>query len=122
MVVNLSSILLVAVGGAFGCVGRFLIIRQVIKLNPTVFPLGTMVVNIFGSLLVGYILGRYGTQHSTRIFFVNGMAGGFTTFSAFSWDAMQLLHRGQHVLAAVYIIASVALALACVILGWKLAQ
>ena len=121
-IVNLSSILLVAAGGAVGCVGRFLVIRQVARLNPTIFPLGTMVVNILGSMLMGLILARYGTQHSARIFLVNGMAAGFTTFAAFSWDVTQLLHRGQYMQAGVYITGSVVLAVACLMLGWKLAQ
>ena len=121
-IVNLSSILLVAAGGAFGCVGRFIVIRQVARLNPTIFPLGTMVVNILGSMLMGLILARYGTQHSTRIFLVNGMAAGFTTFAAFSWDITQLLHRGQYVQAGMYIAGSVLLAVAGLMIGWRLAQ
>lgn len=122
MVLNLSSILLVAAGGAVGCVGRFLAIKQVVRLNPTIFPLGTMLVNIIGSLLIGYMLARHGAQHSTRIFFVTGILGGFTTFSAFSWDALQLLNRGQFGLAAVYIFGSVALSIAAAFGGFTLGR
>lgn len=117
-IISLQSIFLVAAGGAVGCVGRFLAIKQIVRFNPTMFPLGTMVVNIVGSLLIGFMLAKYGAQHSTRIFFVTGMLGGLTTFSAFSWDALQLLHRGQYGLAAVYIGGSVALSIAAVLLGF----
>ncbi len=120
-VVNLSSILLVAAGGAVGCVARFLAIKQVVRLNPTTFPLGTMLVNILGSLLIGYVLGKYGAQHSTRAFFVTGILGGFTTFSAFSWDAMQMLQRGQFASAGTYIFGSVILSILAVMVGAKLA-
>ena len=57
-IVNLSSILLVAAGGALGCIARFLAIKQVVRLNPGTFPLGTMLVNIVGSLLIGYVLAK----------------------------------------------------------------
>lgn len=120
--ITLANILLVAAGGALGCVSRFLAIKQIVRLNPTIFPLGTMLVNIVGSLLIGVLLARYGAQHSARIFFVTGMLGGFTTFSAFSWDAMQLLHRGQYGWAALYIGGSVALSLLAVIAGFNLGK
>jgi len=122
MTISLANILLVAAGGGVGCVARFLAIKQIVRMNPTIFPLGTMVVNILGSLLIGVLLAKYGAQHSTRIFFVTGMLGGFTTFSAFSWDAMQMLHRGQYGWAAAYIGGSVALSLVAVILGFNLGK
>lgn len=121
-VVNLSSILLVAAGGAVGCVARFLVIRHIVRLNPTIFPLGTMFVNIVGAALVGWVLGKYGAQHSTRVFFVSGALGGFTTFSAFSWDALQLLHRGQAGQAVVYIGGSVILSILAVWFGFVLGR
>jgi CrcB protein len=121
-VVNLSSIMLVAMGGALGCVLRFLAIKQIVRLNPSTFPLGTMFVNVVGSLLIGYVLAKYGAQHSTRIFFVAGVLGGFTTFSAFSWDAIQLLQRGQMAQAAVYIGGSVLLSMLAVALGASLVR
>lgn len=119
---TLANIFLVAAGGAVGCVSRFLAIKQIVRLNPTVFPLGTMVVNILGSLLIGWLLAKYGAQHNTRVFFVTGMLGGFTTFSAFSWDAMQLLHRGQMGWAAMYIGGSVLLSLLAVAAGFHLGK
>ncbi len=120
--ITLSNILLVAAGGGVGCVTRFLAIKQIVRINPSIFPLGTMLVNIIGSLLIGMLLAKYGAQQNTRVFFVTGMLGGFTTFSAFSWDAMQLLHRGQWGWAALYIGGSVLLSLLAVMAGFQLAR
>jgi CrcB protein len=120
--ITLANILLVAAGGAVGCVARFLTIKQIIRWNPTIFPLGTMFVNIVGSLVIGYVFAKYGAQHTTRIFFATGMLGGFTTFSAFSWDALQLLHREQFGLAAVYIGGSVLLSIFSAYLGFLLGK
>ena len=121
-VVHPLSILLVALGSACGCALRFLVVNQVIRLNPTIFPLGTMVVNIVGSLLIGVVLAKYGSEHSVRAFFVAGMLGGFTTFSAFSWDALQLLQRGQYGQALLYIGGSVIVCIAATALGFRLAK
>jgi CrcB protein len=121
-ILTLPSILLVAAGGGIGCTLRFLIVKLVIRLNPSAFPLGTMAVNILGSFLIGAMLAKYGMQHSARVFFVTGICGGFTTFSAFSWDALQLLHRGQYGLAVLYIAGSVALCIAATAVGFALAR
>lgn len=121
-VINLSSILLVAVGGAFGCVLRFLSIKQIVQLNPTVFPLGTLFVNVLGSLLIGWLLAKYGADNSTRIFFATGVLGGFTTFSAFAWDAVQMLTRGQLFQAALYVGGSVFLSMLAVAAGASLVK
>ena len=119
---TLPSIFLVAGGGAVGCVLRFLIVKLIIRLNPTIFPLGTMVVNLLGAFLIGAMLAKYGAQHNSRVFFVTGLCGGFTTFSAFSWDALQLLHRGQYGQAALYIGGSVFLCIAATALGFSLVR
>ncbi len=122
IVMQPTSMLLVAFGGAIGCMLRFVAINAVSRLNPTAFPLGTMLVNIVGSLLIGVVLAKYGTEHSVRAFVATGVLGGFTTFSAFSWDTLQLIQRGQFSDAALYIFASVAISLAAVAAGWYLAR
>ncbi len=121
-VINPLSMLLVALGGAGGCMLRFLAVRLVMRLNPSVFPLGTMFVNILGSLLIGYVLAKFGSDHSARAFIATGLLGGFTTFSAFSWDAMQMLERGAFGSAAIYIGGSVILSLIAVALGIELGR
>ena len=112
------SILLVALGGAVGCTLRFVAIKQIIRMHSTTFPLGTMAVNVIGSLLIGMMLAKYGASSSMRALFVSGILGGFTTFSAFSWDALRLLQKGQFGLATLYILASVALSIAAVAIGF----
>lgn len=121
MPITLTSILFVALGGAIGCVARYLAVEGVSRLHADPFPLGTMLVNILGSLLIGYLLARQPNE-AHRLLLVTGMLGGFTTFSAFSWDALQLLQRGQWGLAATYIGGSVVLCLGAVLLGFALAR
>lgn len=117
---TLPSILLVAGGGAIGCVGRFLLIHFVTRLHNSAFPVGTIAVNLIGSFVIGLLLARYGEHNNAKLLLVTGLCGGFTTFSAFSWDALQLLHRGQYGQAAFYIIGSVALCIAATWAGFAL--
>ena len=117
----MNPILLVATGGAIGAVLRYVAIQQVMmRLHPAPFPLGTMLVNIAGSLAIGVLMAKFAAQENTetaRLFLVTGILGGFTTFSAFSWDALQLLQRGQLTQAAAYIGGSVVLSMIAVALG-----
>lgn len=122
LVMQPFSILLVAAGGAMGCVLRFMAINQITRLHAGPYPLGTLAVNIIGSLLIGVVLGKWGTEHSVRAFVVTGMLGGFTTFSAFSWDMLQLLQRGQYTGAVLYVGCSVILSLGAVALGFTMVR
>jgi len=119
-VVHFSSALLVAAGGAIGCVLRFLSIQAVTRLHAGTFPLGTMLVNIVGSFLIGVVLAKYGQEHSVRAFVVSGMLGGFTTFSAFSWDTLQLVQHGRSIEAILYVAGSLIISLMAVALGYAL--
>lgn len=112
--------LAVFVGGGLGAVARLLIGRGSTAWLGTDFPWGTMAVNIVGSFLIGLSIGvfsTFGTGQTMRLFLVIGFLGGFTTFSAFSLDALTLWERGQHGLAAAYVIASVLLSLVAVAAG-----
>ncbi len=79
----------------------------------TRFPYGTLAVNVLGSLLMGIVAEWFALRghlpQGWRLFLATGVLGGFTTFSAFSLDAAQLVERGDMAGAAVYILASVAL-------------
>nr|WP_272211279.1 fluoride efflux transporter CrcB [Marinicella sp. W31]MDC2877165.1 fluoride efflux transporter CrcB [Marinicella sp. W31] len=116
-----SHALLVAAGGALGSVGRYLIGVFAIRLWGTNFPWGTFVVNIVGSLLIGLLVeavARALNQSAEmRMFIVTGFLGGFTTFSSFSLDAMNLIERGDFMPAIAYVAASVGLALIAVFAG-----
>lgn len=117
----IQSILLVALGGAAGSVARFLVVHGAGRVMPG-WPLGTLVVNVVGSLAIGvaYVLLAQRTQIAPLA--MAGFLGGFTTFSAFSLDAMKLWEGGQAVQAAAYVAVSVILSLAAVALGAALAR
>lgn len=118
----MSAWLAVAAGGALGAVLRYGVIQQLMmRLHPQPFPFGTMLVNIIGSALIGVLMAKYaagGLSDHARLLLVTGVLGGFTTFSAFSFDVLELLQRGQHTQAAAYIAGSVVLSLAACALGY----
>lgn len=120
-------ILYVALGGALGSVGRYLLTGLVGRHFGTAFPYGTMAVNVTGGFAMGLLVGllaRFGNVHEAqlRLFFGVGVLGGFTTFSAFSLDNMLLIERGQYAAASLYIAASVAGSIAALMLGLWLAR
>ncbi|HEY2227123.1 MAG TPA: fluoride efflux transporter CrcB [Xanthobacteraceae bacterium] len=85
------------------------------------FPLATLTVNITGSIVMGVLAAIFafkggGPQH-WRLFLTTGILGGYTTFSSFSLDVAVLYERGDLVMAAVYILASVAIAIVGLFLG-----
>ena len=111
----------VALGSAVGGVARFALASLVQQRVGPNFPVGTLIVNISGSFLLGLIL-RYalGTQAVTpevRALLTTGFCGGYTTFSTFTYDTMLLLEDGQTSRAGMYVLLSVALSLAGAWLG-----
>lgn len=112
-------ILAVAVGGATGSVARYLVGIWSGKLFGTAFPVGTLVVNVTGSFLIGALIGLFATRwnlsEAARAFLTVGICGGYTTFSTFSLDAWYLFERGETAAALAYIIGSVALSLGALI-------
>jgi CrcB protein len=92
-------ILLVAAGGAIGSAVRYWLSGVVQSSVPTFFPTGTIAVNLIGCLVVGFLGGLVarpeGLALNARLFFVVGVCGGFTTFSAFGFETLTLLNDGQ---------------------------
>lgn len=89
----IKNILLVAAGGMTGSVLRYLVSTLV---KHESFPSATLIVNLTGSLLIGVIMGYLAQKHHLgdwRLFLATGICGGFTTFSAFSWESLQLLEQ-----------------------------
>ena len=88
------------------------------------FPLGTLMVNCVGGLLIGVALAWFerSPNELMRLLLVTGFLGGLTTFSAFSVESLLLLQRGQWPLAAAHTLAHVLGALACAALGFRMAQ
>lgn len=120
---NAGALLLVALGGAIGSVARALA-SQVVPAGR--LPWATIVVNITGSLLIGWLMARFAAGPEEQIrahsFWVVGVCGGFTTFSAFSWQTVDQMVRGHWGIAAANVLLSVGLCLAATWLGWRLAR
>lgn len=114
----MNPFLQVALGGAFGATARYSVYRLIAAHGPG-FPVATVVVNVAGSFLMGLLVAlfahRWGNQYAPLL--LAGVLGGFTTFSAFSLDALTLWQRGQAAGAVVYVLASVVLSLAAVVAG-----
>ena len=110
MVIRMTKLLLVFIGGGLGAVSRFLLTTAMAsKLGN--FPLGTLLANLSGSLLMGLLVGLLAARtdsESVRLFFAVGFLGGFTTFSSFSAETLALIQHGQIFAAAVNVVVSVA--------------
>ena len=120
-------LLQVALGGALGASLRFLSGAMILRAMGSGFPYGTMFVNVVGSFLMGllafYLLERMDGSFSRYApFLMTGLLGGFTTFSAYSLDALYLLERGRYVSASVYMGGSVVLAIGALFLGMTIAR
>ena len=122
----MSLWLAVAAGGALGALARWLMVVQVTRLLGAGFPAGTMVVNVLGSLAMGLVaaLLAHGLSLSAelRTFLTVGFLGGFTTFSAYTLDAVGLAERGEWLPAAFYTAGSVALGVLAFLAGARLAR
>jgi len=116
-----KSLMIAGMGGFIGTVFRFAISRYIQINTPTVFPWGTFIVNILGSLLIGLIFGltEKGNWLSPefRIFLTVGICGGFTTFSALTDDAFLLLQSREWLRFIVYASLSFTLGLVAVYTG-----
>lgn len=116
-----TNILIVGMGGGVGSILRYLCQKWINEAYQHNFPLATFLVNIFGCLLIGifYALGEKGNILSpqTRLLLVTGFCGGFTTFSTFAFENMNLLRTGDSFYFLLYAIGSVGLGIAAVYLG-----
>lgn len=114
--------LLVFIGGGIGAALRHGVNRASLALIGPTYPAGTLFVNILGGFLIGGLAGWFafrGEVHDQplRLFLTTGVLGGFTTFSAFSLDAVAMMQRGAYGAAAGYVTLSVALSIAAVFAG-----
>ncbi|RFP87785.1 fluoride efflux transporter CrcB [Rhodobacteraceae bacterium 63075] len=118
----LTTLFQVALGGAMGASARYLVGLGAVRVIGHGFPWGTLVVNVIGSLAIGALVVFLAHKDGARLtpFLVTGVLGGFTTFSAFSLDAVTLYERGQVGAATVYVLASVGVSIAALIAGMAL--
>lgn len=116
----------VAVGAAAGGVSRYYLSVAVQQRLGATFPWGTLVINVTGSLLLGFLM-RYAlatpsVSAEMRLLLTTGFCGGYTTFSTFSYETAMLLEDGQYERAAAYALASVLVALLATFCGFVLAR
>ncbi|MCR5545129.1 MAG: fluoride efflux transporter CrcB [Lachnospiraceae bacterium] len=117
------SFLFVALGGAIGAVGRYAISLIPVK---TEFPVLTLITNILGAILIGFIVGIATSKENISpnmvLFLKTGVCGGFTTFSTFSLEAYNLLEDKNYLAGGSYVVLSVACCVFGILLGQKLSQ
>lgn len=116
------NFLFVALGGALGAAGRYAISLIPVK---TSFPVLTLITNVAGAVLIGFIVGlasaKDGLSPSSVLFWKTGVCGGFTTFSTFSLEAFTLFENKSYAAGGAYMALSVALCLIGIFWGRKIA-
>jgi len=120
------KVLIIAIGGALGTLGRYSLSGFAHRLiNPTVFPIGTLAVNLIGSFIIGLLWGLSETSmvsSNMRSFLFIGVLGGFTTFSSFSLETLNMLRDGEMKLAFVNLLLNNVLGIGLAFLGFALTK
>jgi fluoride exporter len=116
----------VAIGGALGSVARYLLGAYIQDRVSMALPVGTLVINVVGSLLLGFFvqlgLDTSAVSPEVRFFLTTGFCGGFTTFSTFSYETLRLVEDAEYGTAGFYVVASVVLSLLGCALGMGVAR
>jgi fluoride exporter len=126
-VIEWKAVCAVAIGAALGGVARYVIGQVFAQRFGPGFPYGTLFINVTGSFLIGIVAElatsrAFGVTPLVRVFVATGILGGYTTFSAFSLDALMLVSDGAAFLAALYAAGSVALGLVAAYAGLIVAR
>jgi CrcB protein len=116
----------VAIGAAIGGVSRYYLAGLIQQRSGADFPVGTLVINVTGSFVLGFVI-RYALQSDAfspemRALLTTGFCGGYTTFSAFSYETMAMLNDGKYGRATAYVGTSVALAVVATFFGFAAAS
>ena len=123
---DLTTVLFIALGGALGTLARYFVSLAALPISQSL-PWGTILINIVGSFIIGLFgtltlaQGRFPVPESARLFVMIGLCGGFTTFSSFSLQTLDLLRGGALGRALVNVLLSVVLCLAAVAAGHLIA-
>ncbi|WP_448588552.1 fluoride efflux transporter CrcB [Thermocrinis sp.] len=122
----MGTVLAIALGGAIGSLLRYFISRFLQGKLGIDFPVGTLTVNLIGSLFIGfafsYLVEKLNISAETRAFFITGLAGGFTTFSTFSYESLNLMLNGEYVKFLLYLLGTNILCLFLTFLGYNLGR
>ena len=123
---SFTTCLIVMLGGAVGTLARYVVSALALPISREV-PWGTIAINVTGSFIIGFFgtltlaHGRFPVSENVRLFVMVGFCGGYTTFSAFSLQTLDLMRSGAIARAAVNIVASLALCLCAVAVGHLIA-
>ncbi len=116
-----KNILIVGFGGAIGSIARYLCQKYLYEWNPHPFPIGTFIVNLLGCFLIGlfYGLSEKGTLLTPewRLLLTTGFCGGYTTFSTFAYENVNLLKNGDYLYFGLYTAGSVLLGIMATFFG-----
>ena len=122
----MTKLLLIFLAGGAGSIARYLLSGWVQRQTTESFPLGTLVVNVLGCFVLGFLAaafsGRILIREEYRVMITIGFIGGFTTFSTFGLETFTLLDDGQFLRAVMNVVLSVAIGLLAVWFGYRLAQ
>ena len=118
----MKEALIIGLGGGIGAIFRFLFSRSIHLILGVAFPFGTLIVNIVGSFVMGllavFLIDRVGEWSSVlRAFLLIGLLGGFTTFSTFSYEAVDLWENGEGIKMILYLFLSISLCISGTFLG-----
>ena len=120
----LKHLLIIGSGGFLGSVARYLVSQLNLTVSFNSIPVGTLIVNIAGSLVIGFLTGIAEKSliltPEWRLFLMVGLCGGFTTFSAFANENLMLIHNGQIMTVLLYTGLSIFLGFVAVYLGYIL--
>ena len=120
------KLVLIFVGGGFGSLCRYGLAGWGQRLVNGSFPLGTLIVNVLGCFVIGFLnylfTGPWPIRAEYRIGLLVGVLGGFTTFSSFGWETFSLANEGQGLRAMMNMLLSITLGFMAVWLGYRLAE
>jgi CrcB protein len=116
---NLTLLLIIGMGGFLGAVSRFLIASYVQNISGSLFPIGTLSVNVLGSFIIGFAAMFFAqvVEPEYKAFVVTGFLGALTTFSTFSWENVTMLQDGDYAKVALNIFLNVTLTLMATLLA-----
>jgi CrcB protein len=118
----MKQLLFVGLGGFLGSIARYLVSKLNLYWHFLSIPMGTLTVNVLGSLVIGFIVGISQKSElissNMRLFLMVGVCGGFTTFSSFTNENMMLIQNGQLATALLYTGSSILLGFSAVYLGY----
>lgn len=118
----LKQILFVGLGGATGSIFRFLMSVFINKYSFMGFPLATFVINILGCFCIGLFTSYFSANDNLRFLLIAGFCGGYTTFSTFAFENINLIQSNQLITAIIYTLLSVVIGIAAVWAGMQLAK